>query len=433
VQAFDNCGGVGKANVTITTTGESQPGGFLYTVNTNAYNYTVNTVYGFTIVPSNGALAPTGQGFVNTNLDPMSVASDAGGFRLYVGDYMSGDVFGYFIDRSNGYIFPVPGAPFPVNYSVTSVKVHPSGDWVFATRSENKAADGVAVLAVQADGSLAEAAGSPYATTQPGPWTMAMDPSGQFLYVGTSAYYGINKYLYVDGFYFDATAGSLSPLAGSPFVFRIPSACGEPTSSAYGMLDVSGHYLYMSDTGIDLISGATVSSSTGRLTEMSKSPWPDEGGCNPPPNEAYNWACPIALAVDGTGKFLYVSNIGPQNISIYSIGANGALNFVKYYVPSSRYCTGNMASDVPGNYLYVVNCDSPAVYQGSNGIAGYAINHTTGDLTPTPGSPYTYPALGNYNNYSTPMALTGNAITPVATDCADRNREALRHAEAWIC
>jgi hypothetical protein len=90
VQAFDNCGGVGKANVTITTTGEAQLGGFLYTVNTNAYNYTVNTVYGFTIVPSNGALAPTGQGFVNTNIDPMSVASDAGGYRLYVGDYMSG-------------------------------------------------------------------------------------------------------------------------------------------------------------------------------------------------------------------------------------------------------------------------------------------------------------------------------------------------------
>ncbi len=233
-------------------------------------------MYGFTIVPSNGALAPTGQGFVNTNIGPMSAASDSGGYRLYVGDYISGDVFGYFIDRSNGYIFPVPGAPFPVNYSVSSVKVHPSGDWVFATRSENEATDGIAVLAVQSDGSLVEAVGSPY-LTHPGPWTMVMDPTGQFLYVGTMAYYGTSQYVYVDGFYFDATAGVLSPLAGSPFAFRIPSACGEPTSATYGMLDLSGNYLYMIDTGIDYISGATVSSTTAMLTEMSGSPWPDEG------------------------------------------------------------------------------------------------------------------------------------------------------------
>jgi len=355
VQAFDNCGGVGKANVTITTTGESQPGGFLYTVNTNPYTYTANTVYGFTIVPSNGALAPTGQGFVDANIGPMSVASDPGGYRLYAGDYISGDVFGYFIDRSNGYIFPVPGAPFPVNYSVTSVKVHPSGDWVFATRSENMATDGVAVLAVQSDGSLTETPGSPYLTTQPGPWTMTLDPTGQFLYVGTMAYYGSSKYLYVDGFYFDASVGLLSPLAGSPFLFQIPTACGEPTSAARGMLDVSGNYLYMIDSGIDLISGATVSSSTAMLTEMPGSPWPDEGGCNPPPNETDNWANAVSLAVDGTGKFLYVVNLGAQNIGIYSIGANGALSFVKYAAPG--LCTATLATDVTGNYLYAGNCD----------------------------------------------------------------------------
>jgi hypothetical protein len=71
---------------------------------------------------------------------------------------------------------------------------------------------------------------------------------------------------------------------------------------------------------------------------------------------------------------------------------------------------GTLATDVTRNYLYAGNCDmGPTVYQGSNAISGYAINHTTGDLTPTPGSPYTYPAQGSYSNYSVPMALT---VTP---------------------
>ncbi len=105
---------------------------------------------------------------------------------------------------------------------------------------------------------------------------------------------------------------------------------------------------------------------------------------------------------------MYVLNLGAQNIGIYSIGANGELAFVKYTAPG--VCTGTMATDITGNYLYAGNCDAdPLVYHGFNGISGYVINHTTGDLTPTPGSPYTYPAQGSYSNYAIPRAL---AVTP---------------------
>jgi 6-phosphogluconolactonase len=408
VQAFDNCGGVGNAEVTITTTGETTPGGFVYTVNTNPYTYTTNFVYGFTIVAANGALAPTGQGPVNANVDPMSITSDQGGYRLYVGDYVSGDVFAYFIDRANGYIFPIPGSPYPVNHSVTAVAVHPSGNWVFATRNENMAGDGVAVFAVQSDGTLVQAVGSPY-PTQPGPWTMAMDPSGKYLYVGTTAYYGDNKYFYVDGFSFDATLGVLTPLPGSPFAFQIPSDCGYTQISADGMIDLSSQYLYTIASGIDEISGAAIGGS-GNLTELSGSPWLDEEGCTLPLNsQPFNyWFNAVSLAVDGTGKWMYVLNLTAQNIGIYSIAANGALTFVKY-AAAGDVCEANLGTDVTGNYLYVGNCFTSTVYLGWSAVSGFVINHTTGDLTPTPGSPYTYPTGGTYNNYVIPMALT---VTP---------------------
>lgn len=86
VQAWDNCGGVAKAYVTITTTAQEQPGGFVCTVNSNYFNTNggaeVNTVQGFSIVAGNGALAPILQGPVNANVDPLAVTSDKGGYRL---------------------------------------------------------------------------------------------------------------------------------------------------------------------------------------------------------------------------------------------------------------------------------------------------------------------------------------------------------------
>lgn len=413
VQAFDNCGGVGKADITITTTGESQPGGFVYTVNTN-FNYGngngFNTVYGFTIVPSNGALASTGQGPVNANDEPESVTSDKGGYRLYVGDYISGDVFPYFIDRQNGYIFPVPGAPFPVNHSVTAVAVHPSGDWVFATRNENAAGDGVAVFAVQSDGSLVEAAGSPY-STQPGPYSMVMDPGGHYLYVATTDYRGTNQYTYIEGFAFDASTGVLTPLSGSPFAFPIPSACGTDTNNLFpfGLLDYVGKYLYVGQPDIDYIEGAKIASSTGDLTEMASSPWADDGGCNTPPDCTTCSGNPISVAVDGTGKFLYALNQGLFNIGIYSINSSGALTFLKYEAIGD-ICYGGVATDVTGNYLYAGSCQGiPTVYGDYNAVWGFAINHTTGDLTSTPGAPY------NYQPGTSPYGFTiisGLAVTP---------------------
>ena len=413
VEAFDNCGGVGEADITVTTTGESQIGGFLYTANTNFIygDGGRNAVYGFTIVPSNGALAPTGQGAVDANEAPQSIASDKGGYRLYVGDYYSGDVFAYFIDRDNGYIFPVPGAPFPVNHSVTAVAVHPSGDWVFATRDENAAGDGIAVFAVQSNGSLVEAAGSPY-STQPGPYTMVMDPGGQYLYVATTDYPGTNQYSYVDGFSFSASTGTLTPLPGSPFAFPIPSACSDKSSLTLfqmGMLDDLGKYLYVGQTDLDYIEGMTIDSATGAPTEMKNSPWPDEDGCVQPPDCTDCANNPTSLAVDGTGKFLYTLNQGASNIGIYSIGSGGALTFVKYE-EIGQVCYGTLGTDSTGSYLYAGTCQGiPQVYSGFEAVSGFSINHITGDLTPTPGSPYNYELSFFPNGLTIVQALT---VTP---------------------
>jgi len=396
VQAWDNCGNVGKAYVTINITGEAQPAGFAYTVNFDEDSNNAPFIQGFTIVPGNGALAQTGQGPVTANQDPVAVASDKGGYRLYVADYVSGDVFAYFIDRRNGYLSPVPGTPFAAHRSVAAVAVHPSGKLVFAALSEYAAGDGVAVFQLQDDGSLQLAPGSPYATRN-GPQAFAQDPAGNYLYVAD----GNGGNGYIEAFAVDSISAALTPLPGSPF--QVPAIVAECEASyPVSLFDLAGNYLYAADGVEGVVDGYAVAPSVGTLTDLSRSPWEDthcEGGGGIDYPQAL--MSPRSLAVDRSGKFLYALNNWEQNIAIYSIASDGALNFL-HFTPHGSACYGAVRTDSTGNHLYAGSCGT-GVPAGYNALVGFSINHSTGDLTPLPTSPYTYPQSG---------------VTPVVQDIA---------------
>ena len=384
VQAWDFCGNVGKAYVTVTTTGTVSPAGFLYTVNSDyVYGNTTNNIQGFTIVGKNGALAATGQAPVKANLWPVRAATDRGGFRLYVADYISGDIFAYFIDTRNGYLSPVPGSPYPVKRSVSAVAVHPSGHIVFAARAEYAAGDGVAVFKVNSDGTLTEASGSPY-STQSGPQALMVDPVGNYLYVADGSGY-------IDIFKIDTVADALTPVPGSPFAIN-DNTCG----GAYpvDLFELFGTQLYAADGVTGVVDGYSIDQSTGTLTQIPGSPWRDAGGCQGigginNPAAAY---APKSLAIDQSGKFLYAMNETPlMNIAIYSIATNGTLKYLKS-TPTNTACWGAIRTDPSGNYLYTGSCTPEPANFGA--VEGYAINHSTGDLTRLPTSPYTFPSPG---------------------------------------
>jgi 6-phosphogluconolactonase len=391
VQAWDWCGGTAKVNITITVTSSKPGAGFFYITEPN-----YNLVQGFTI-SSQGSLTGIPQGAVATNVEPWSISGDKGGYRLYVGDYKSGDVFAYFIDHTNGYLSPVPGSPFPVDHSVTSVAVHPSGDYVYATRNENASGDGIAAFHVNSDGSLTEISGSPYATEN-NPWSLTIDPSGKYLYVtfplgeaaGEIAGFSINS------------SGELTALAGSPYTAPAgPDACST-TASPNDVVDLAGKYAYSADFSNDQIDGFDISTS-GTLTNIAGSPWLDNGGCRDQytqyGEETYD---PGFVAIDGTGKFLYAENIDLKTISIYSIDSTGTLTFLKNTASASGdICDGGpMVTDPAGNYLYLPGCTISGMTY--NQVVGFTINHSTGDLTPVPGSPF----LTNQDVYVLGMTTT---------------------------
>src|SRR5260221_7232456 len=91
----------------------------------------------------------------------------------------------------------------------------------------------------------------------------------------------------------------------------------------------------------------------------------------------------VCLAAPLRAQFAYVANIGSNNVSAYSIGANGALMF---NVPGSPFLAGSgpssVAVDPTAKFAYVANI-------GSNNVSAYSIG-ANGALTPLAslGSPF---------------------------------------------
>ena len=94
---------------------------------------------------------------------------------------------------------------------------------------------------------------------------------------------------------------------------------------------------------------------------------------------------PWGAVVDPKGKFVYVTNHGTGNVSAYAINtASGALTQVQ----GSPFAAGanptSVAIDPTGNFAYVGD-----IGNGSSGnVSAFAINAGSGALTPVQGSPF---------------------------------------------
>jgi 6-phosphogluconolactonase len=361
VQAFDNCGGVGKTPVNITVTPPGlQPSKFLYVADF------ANLVRGFTVQPGSGAISPTMQGSVSTN-GSYRIAADPGGYRLYVtnaGPIPFSQLYGYFIDRRNGALAPIPGSPYSVSWTTGPVAVHPSGKFVFVGTIQS--VGGIVVFRVNPDGSLTQVTPTPVPTTSD-PVALALDEVGNYLYV-------LSNGDAIDGFKINTTSGALTPVAHA----SIPTSGCAPGATDFNFF--FGRFLYTADTNASEISGfKTSGGANGNLGILPSSPFMDNGGC------ATQKAGPEGIVVEPSGRFLYVANSELGDISIYALhSGDGSLTYLKDTTAFSGLpLYGPLRVDPSGMFLY--SRDSTANHDK---LAGFAINQTTGDLTPVAGSPF---------------------------------------------
>jgi len=158
----------------------------------------------------------------------------------------------------------------------------------------------------------------------------------------------------------------------------------EPNSVA---TDPSGSFVFVANSGDDNLSGFSIDSDTGRLTEIAGSPFT-------------TGATPSSVAVSPSGTFVFVANSGDNTVSVFSVDiSTGVLSEVM----NSPFATGlnptAVTSSVGDGLIFVANT-------GDNTVSSFSFDPSVGELQEVTGSPF---ATG-----SGPSSITVNTTGSIA-------------------
>jgi 6-phosphogluconolactonase len=235
--------------------------------------------------------------------------------------------------------------------------VHPSGRYVLAANYDSGS---VVVLPVRPDGGLgpvtdlAQHSGSgpdPDRQGGPHPHQVVPDPRGDYLHVvdlGTDSVYA---------YQLDLRGGVLAVR----HQVRLPPGTG-PRHLAF---HPSGRFAYLAAE----LAGTVISFqyAGGVLTPAQRQP----SAPNPPPGVRNQ---PAEIVVSPDGRFVHVSNRGPDSISTFAVAADGLL-LARGAQPCGGHTPRHIALDATGGHLFSAN-------QDSNTVTSFAVNRGDGSLTP---------------------------------------------------
>lgn len=381
------------------------PPKFLYST-----QFTPGKVAGFAVNASTGALTPTGQAPVWAHWGPVKTAADQGGYRLYVVNQGSHDLNAYFINRKNGYLTPVPHSPFAVGGTGTNLAVHPSGKFVYVTTDTSHGGnDSVTGLSLNSDGSLSPIPGSPF-QTQTGPSSIAIDPSGSYVYVGHGSGYKIDAYT------INKQNGALTPVPGSPFIAPQPDPeqcylCGGGSIPELA-IDAAGKYLIGPVTEDGSVIVLAIDPNTGALTNTSNSPY-DDGYPDSPTSPGTR---PGAVTIDPFNRFVYTNGSTScggytqcdQVVTMWEFDApTGGLTQIGNTIDAPTTCNqGYLRADPSGSFVYTAALTGCAPPKFPASIIGYSVNGS-GQLPRLQGSPYSeHYSEPSQNGYQDSIAIT---------------------------
>jgi 6-phosphogluconolactonase len=301
-----------------------------------------------------------------------------------VANAASNNVSGYTIDPSTGALTAI-ASPFPAGTFPVSVAVDPSGKFAYVANTgqigQNGSVSGYTIN--QSSGALTPI--GPAVTAGINPESVAVDPSGKFVYVanfGTALSVSPSPGT-VSGYTIDPTTGALAPITGSPF------AAGNGAN--FVAVDPRGKFAYVANSVDDTVSGYTIDPTTGALMPFTSSP--------------VSTTSPFSVAVDPSGKFAYVANFtNSGTVSGFTIDpASGALTPFTSSPVSAGAEPDRLAVDPSGKFVYVGNFSSSTA---PSTVSGFTINPATGALAPITGSPF---AAGS-NPVSVAVAITRQVL-----------------------
>jgi 6-phosphogluconolactonase len=238
----------------------------LYVVNNGS-----NNLSAFSVNVSTGALTPLTTATYATGTGPSAVSVDSSGSFVFVANNGgSNNISVFAISAGSGALTPVAGSPFAAGDNPHSLALAAtSGDpWDYAgalflyTANFSGITSTISAFGVDTNtGVLTAIGGSPFAVAVD--HGIAVDRDGSYLYVTT----GRN----IVGYRIDGGTGSLTALAGFPVTAG---------ANAYSVtLDPSNRFLYVGNDGDGNLSGYTLDPATGGLAPIPGSPF--EAGRRP--------------------------------------------------------------------------------------------------------------------------------------------------------
>jgi len=341
---------------------------------TNSYLIYVGTytgpvskgVYAFRLDPASGK--STSLGLVAESTNPSFLAIDPTQHYLYaaneVGDYKgekTGGVSAFAIDRKT--------AKLTLLNEVSSrgagpchVTLDKTGKYVLVANYDGGS---VAVFPVQPDGRLGEASAvvqhsghGPNAERQEGPHAHEIQLTGNNRFA-IAADLGLDELLV---YRFDAAKGTL--IANDPPFAKVDPGAG-PRHFAF---HPNGKFVYTLNEMGGSVTGFAYDARKGALRKLQT--------LSSLPKDFKGKNDSAEIVVDASGRFLYASNRGPDNIAVFAIDpAKGTLKLVEH-VPTKGKTPRNFAIDPTGRYLFVAN-------EESNNVVVFRVDPKSGRLTDT--------------------------------------------------
>jgi 6-phosphogluconolactonase len=363
--------------------------------------------------------------------------------RDYTADYVyavsnsSGKISAYAVDYQSGVLTQISGSPFITNLTNPSTVVAaPNGKTIYIIGGSQQAQ--VQAMPVGTDGKLYGGTGANIPGGGTYPTAAAIDSTGSYLYV---------TYTYQNGF------GPNAPGPGGVAIFPINSdgSLGTPSNVNVGnnpvaiaasvptctatpalgsnsspncvILGTSGStnngtnqsFVYVADA--ELITG-------GQPTILGFVENPGTGGLTPITGNNSNngfsaGVAPSAIAIDPTGKYVYVTDKA-QN-QVYGYGISNTTSGALTGLVSSPYATGQYPVSITieprGKYVYVANYNTGSVSSYSLNLSSGALGASAGSNFKTTTGPTCVtvePALGIYLYTSDYLngAVSGGQLSP---------------------
>jgi YVTN family beta-propeller protein len=311
----------------------------------------------YTIDPTTGALASIGPPVSTNDLGTDSVTIDPLGKFAYVaneGLYATdGSVSAYSIDPTTGALTSTSGGisgNSPEFCCFTAVAVHPSDKFAYVANGDSTPRS-VSMYNINGANGALKYFGT--IAAEGFPTSVVVDPSGQFVYVAAETDSGTPGPGSVSMYAINATTGALTSLG----TIATGTMIAESSSNAI-VVDPTGAFAYVTNSGSNNVSMYSINATTGVLTSGGLI---DAG------------TTPLSVAVDPTGKFAYVTNFGSNDVSMYTINATtGALTSIGTIAAGSN--PTSIAIHPSGGFAYVTN-------SASNDVSMYSIDSATGTLT----------------------------------------------------